>query len=177
MTRLVRIAALSAAMLVAVAPTCVAGGQPDRELPFRAVSVGSSTDSYGPPACPGATWQFFSKGTSVAIHLGLVTNEITHCTWIDSPTTGHFGPGTATFTAPNGDTLTLSQWGTFTTVMTADSFTSFVDAEWVVSGGTGRFEGASGSGKATVVGDINANSSTSTYWGTITYAASNRSGR
>lgn len=176
MTRLLRTAALVAAlMLVAATPAVATRGQPEVQVPFRAVSVGSSMDSQGPPTCPGAAWQFFSSGTSEATHLGLVSLEVTHCSWIDSPTTGHFGPGTATFTAPNGDTLVLSQWGTFRTELTADSFTSIVDADWIVIGGTGRFEGASGSGEALVVGDILANSSSSTYWGSIAYDASNRS--
>ena len=176
MPRLVRTAALLAAiMLLAATPASATRGQPDREVPFRAVSVAPTTDSYGPPTCPGAAWQFFSTGTSEATHLGLLTSEVTHCTWLDSPTTGHFGPGTARFTASNGDTLILSQWGTFRTVVTADSFTSYVDEEWVVTGGTGRFEDASGSGEASIVGNILTDSSTATYWGTITYDASDRS--
>lgn len=179
MTKLVQIAALLAALtLVAATPAAATRGQPDREVPFSAVSVGPSTDGYGPPpsACPGAAWQFFSSGTSEVTHLGLAANHVSQCTWLDSPTTGHFASSTVTFTAANGDTLILSQWGTFTTVMTPDSFTSYVDLEWVVVGGTGRFEGANGSGEGSVVGDILANSSAATYWGTITYNASNRSG-
>jgi hypothetical protein len=180
MTRAVRTVALFAAfMLVAASPTFATRGQPDQEVPFSAVSVGPSDDSYGPPpaSCPGAAWQFFSSnGASRVTHLGLARVDVTHCSWFDSPTTGHFGPGTLTYTAANGDTLILRQWGTFTTVMTPDGFMGYSQVEWQIIGGTGHFDGADGSGQGTVVVDILANSSASTYWGTISYSASSRSG-
>jgi hypothetical protein len=175
MTRLMRAAALLAAlMLVTAAPTLANQGQPDQEVPFH--FRGTSVDGYGPPTCPGAAWQYFSSGTAEVTHLGLSTLEITHCTWLDSPTTGHFGPGTLSLRAANGDTLILAEWGTFETVVTPDGFFSFVDLDWEVSGGTGRFENASGSGNAAVIGDIGAGTSTATFTGTIAYDASNASG-
>ena len=180
MTRLVRTATLFAVlMLVAATPTNATRGQPDREVPFSAVSVGPSVDSYGPPpaSCPGAAWQFFSSnGASDVTHLGLARVDVAHCSWVDSPTTGHFGPGTLTYTASNGDKLVLRQWGTFTTMITPDGFKGYSQVEWEVIGGSGRFVGADGSGQGTVVVDLVANSSASTYWGTISYDASSRSG-
>lgn len=174
MTKLLRVAALLAAFTLVLAnPVLATHGQPDRAVPFHSISVGTSVDSYGSPTCPGAAWQFFSSGMAEATHLGLASMQVTHCSWIDSPTTGHFGPGTLTFTAANGDTLILRQWGTFETVMTPDSFTSYVTAEWEAIGGTGRFASATGSGEARIVGDILANTSASEYWGTISYNASN----
>ena len=180
MTRLLRAAALFAALMLVTAPPALANrGQPERQVPFYSVSVGPSVDTTTPPpsTCPGAMWQFHSTGMADASHLGRVSMEVTHCSWSDSPTTGHFGPGTLVYTAANGDTLTLSQWGTFEVVWTPDSFTSYVTAEWVVIDGTGRFEGATGSGEASVVGDLIASTSSSTYWGTITYDASQAADR
>jgi hypothetical protein len=176
MTRLFRATALTVAlMLVAATPVLATRGQPDHEVPFG--GGGTTADSYGDPGTcpPGAVWRFFSSGTNEFTHLGHVTVDVTHCTWVDWATgTGHFGPGTNTLTAVNGDTLTLSQWGTFESALTPDGIFSYVDLEWEVIGGTGRFEGASGTGEGTVVGDIAAMTSTSTYWGTIVYDASNR---
>jgi hypothetical protein len=166
---------LAALMLLTASPALATRGQPDREVPFRAVSVGTSTDVFGPPPpeCPGAAWQFFSSSMSEVAHLGLASVEVTHCSWIDGPGVGHFGPGTATFTAANGDTLTLSQWGTFKTVFDPGPVMSVAELEWVVIDGTGRFDGAGGSGTAVVVADLVANTSSSTYVGMIVYDASN----
>ncbi len=156
--------ALAATLCLTLATTAMAA---DPVRPFGGTAT--STDSYGPPTCPGASWQFFSSGPGHFTHLGVVTMDVTHCTWIDSPTTGHFGPGTATLTAANGDMLTLSQWGTFETVMTSHGLFGFVDIEWEVAGGTGRLEDASGEGAGSVVGNIGAGTSAATYWGTIAY--------
>jgi hypothetical protein len=175
MTMSLRVAALVAALMLVLASSASATrGQPDRELPFA--GFGTSADSYGDAStCPaGAAWRFFSYGTSEFTHLGHVIVDVTHCTWVDWATgTGHFGPGTNSLTAANGDTLILSQWGTFESAMTPDGEFSYVDLEWEVIGGTGRFEGATGRGEGTVVGDIAASTSTATYWGTIAYDASN----
>jgi hypothetical protein len=173
MTRLFRVTALFAALMLLSASTVLANhGQPDREVPFG--GGGTTADSYGDPSTcpPGAAWRYFSSGQNIFTHLGLVTAEVTHCTWRESETTGHFGPGTNTLTAANGDTLVLSQWGTFEAFLTPDGLFSFVDLEWVAISGTGRFEGVTGSGQAAVVGDIWSGTSTATYWGTIAYDAS-----
>jgi len=176
MTRLFRATVLFAALMLLSASTVSAThGQPDREVPFG--GGGTTADSYGDPSTcpPEAHHRYFSAGQSIFTHLGLVTAEVTHCTWVDSATTGHFGPGTNTLTAANGDTLVLSQRGTFEFFLTPDGLFSFVDLEWVAISGTGRFEGATGSGQAAVLGDIWAGTSTAIYWGTIAYDASNRS--
>ena len=175
MSRFLRAAAMLAALvMLAALPTTQAlatHGQPDQGVPFHYSFI--STDSYGPPTCDGAAWQFFSSGTADVSHLGSSTIEVSHCTWLDLPTTGHFASGVQEFTAANGDTLFLAYEGTFETVVSPDGFFSYIDLEWEVSGGSGRFEGATGSGHADVVSDIVAGTSSGTYAGTIAYDASN----
>ena len=134
----------------------------------------SGPDAYGPPDCPGAVWHYTSLATGEMLHLGRVSMAVSHCTWIDTfvdgaPATGHFGPGTMTFTAANGDILALADWGTFRLVATPDGLFSYVDISWAVSGGTGRFAVATGRGGASAISDIGANRTTATYWGTISY--------
>jgi hypothetical protein len=139
MTRLLRAAALFAALTLITASTALAThGQPQREVPIGGVLSGA--DSYGDPStCPaGAVWRYFQSGTGELSHLGAVTVEVTHCTWLDSATTGHAGPGTITVTAANGDTLVLAHQVTFEFGMpTPGSILNLIDLEWEVVGGTG----------------------------------------
>jgi hypothetical protein len=165
MVKPLRAAALLVALLLPLAATTAAAADPVR--PFAGTTTGA--DSYGPPTCPGATWQYSTAGPGHFTHLGLVSIEVTHCTWLDSPASGHFGPGTATLTAANGDTLVLSQSGTFDVTVTPDGLVSDVDLDWYVIGGTGRFEDASGEGSATVVTMIATDTTMATYTGEIAY--------
>ena len=165
MVKPLRAAALLVALLLPLSAATAAAADPVR--PFGGTTT--SIDSYGPPTCPGAAWQYFSAGSGHFAHLGLVTMEVTHCTWLDSPATGHFGPGTATLTPADGDTLVLSQSGTFEATVTPDGLVSHVNLDWHVIGGSGRFEGASGEGSAAVVGMIAIDTSMATYTGEIAY--------
>lgn len=174
MHRLFRIL-VALALLGAVGASPAAADRPEapHDVPFRGVVV--ATDSYGPPTdcpAPGATWRYYSAGPGTFAHLGATWGDVTHCTWFDSPTTGHFGPGTNVITAANGDTLTLTQWGTFELVLTDGVPTgSNGDLHWTVLEGTGRFEGATGSGTADVFTDIGTQTTTARFVGTIAYDA------
>jgi hypothetical protein len=180
MTRLFRAAALIAAlMLLSVSTALATHGQPQQEVPIGGVLSGA--DSYGDPStCPaGAVWRYFQSGTGEFSHLGAVTVETTHCTWLDSATTGHAGPGTITLTAANGDTLVLAHQVTFEFGMpTPGRIRNLIDLEWEVVAGTGRFEGATGTGGGSGISDIDlatgASATTVTLWGTFAHDASNR---
>ncbi len=141
-------------------------------------SVGGHDGMSAPDTCPaGAGARYTGTGGGEFSHLGAVDFVITHCTWLDSPTTGHFGPGTVTLTAANGDRLVLADSGTFEIVMGASGPLSLIQLDWTVIGGTGRFAHAAGSGTASPVGDLVANYTSGTFDGVIQYAASDRSGR
>jgi hypothetical protein len=177
MSRLFRVLGALAlfAVIAAVGASPAAADRPEapHDVPFRGVSSG--TDSYGPPSdcpAPGASWRYSNAGTGEFAHLGAVASEVTHCTWFDSPTTGHFGPGTNILTAANGDTLTLTQWGTFELLVTDGVVShSHADLHWTVLEGTGRFDGASGAGTAEVTTVIATDMTTAHFTGTIAYDA------
>ncbi|HJW21600.1 MAG TPA: hypothetical protein VJ506_04135 [Candidatus Limnocylindrales bacterium] len=168
MKRLITLAGAAVLSLALAGPALAA----DPVRPFGGTVSGP--DSYLAPDCPGAVWHYTSLASGEMLHLGRVSMAVSHCTWIDTfvddaPATGHFGPGTMTFTAANGDTLVLSDWGTFRLVATPAGLFSYVDISWVVVDGTGRFGGASGGGGAAAITDIGANTTTATYRGTISY--------
>ena len=141
-------------------------------------SVGGHDGLSAPDTCPaGAVARYTGTGGGEFSHLGAVDFVISHCTWPDSPTTGHFGPGTVTLTAANGDRLMLADHGTFEIVMGASGPLSLIQLDWTVIGGTGRFAHAAGSGTANPVGDLVANYTSATFDGVIEYDASERSGR
>jgi len=167
MFKLLGVAALVAAVTLAGAAPATAA---DADRPFRGVTAG--VDAFGPPSCPGASWQYHHLGVGQMTHLGRVTVEVSHCTWLDplgGPAT--FGPGTITLTAADGDTLILADWGTATLVITPDGPMSVVDLEWEVIGGTGRFANATGSGGGAPISLLHGDTGTTTavYWGSIGY--------
>jgi hypothetical protein len=178
MMRTSRIGALVLALVVLlVAPTTAALARIDRPVPLHG-SATTADSMLEPVDCPeGSGWRYAATGEGRFSHLGSVDVELTHCSRMTSELTGEFGSGTTILTAANGDVLTLSQSGTFTLSFGPDGFYSYVDLQWEVIGGTGRFLDATGSGTATAVGDLLAETTTADYDGTIVYAASNRSTR
>lgn len=100
-----------------------------------------------------------------------------HGTRLDSPTTGHFGPGKVALTSANGDRLVLADHGTFEIVMGVSGPLSLIRLDWTIIGGTERFAHAAGGGTADPVGDMVANYVSPTFDGVIEYEASDRLGR
>ncbi len=127
------------------------------EGPIKGVVDGFHSIDFAAPGCePGtALWEFSSSGTGKMSHLGNMSYSLTQCTTID-PSTGRFvSSGITVFTAANGDELTVAQTTTSEAVGTPPAFDGFlVEGSWEVTGGTGRFEFASGSGGLSGVGDI-----------------------
>jgi hypothetical protein len=78
------------------------------------------------------------KGTGTATYLGRYTEQVTMV--INLPTLS--STGTATFTAPNGDTLQTTVAGQAT--RTSPTTLSIVEV-YTITGGTGRFADATGS--------------------------------
>jgi hypothetical protein len=174
MKRLVAIVAATTICLVLAAPVAA-----DSTVAVPIHGSVASLDGMAPPdSCPaGAGWRYVSTGSGAFSHLGTVKFEISHCSWLDSPTIGHFGPGTVTLTAANGDRLVLEDQGTFEIVLGASGPLSLIQLEWTVIGGTGRFAHAVGSGTADPVGDLLAGTTSGSFEGVIDYDASDRAGR
>lgn len=85
----------------------------------------------------GAWWQTHTVAVGKMRHLGLTEHYATHCSTLDGAS---LVGGEATFVAANGDEV----WSTYTAHIIAPPPVMVFLAEYVVVGGTGRFEGASG---------------------------------
>jgi hypothetical protein len=82
-------------------------------------------------------------GTGHATHMGRFTETQTHCV---NPTTGEFSSGQFTTTGANGDAI----FGTYSGhVVPTTATTGAIYGVFVITGGTGRFVGATGGGGAT----------------------------
>src|SRR5579871_5585190 len=116
--------------------------------------------------CPGGAVRFDVTGGGYMTHMGAVTLLESVCL---NPVDGTF---TAQFTlsAANGDTVSATAAGY--TVPTSQ-ITFIVHGQWAVTGGTGRFTGATGSGSA--IGPINLATGDGTHHldGTISSVGSN----
>lgn len=86
-------------------------------------------------------WRFTSEGFGTVSHMGRVSYHFTHCTHVDLTIT----EGVLTLTAANGDTLVLHYTAHVTQYTPGDPVAVW-EQEWSVASGTGRFEGATGSG-------------------------------
>lgn len=124
-----------------------------------------------PTTCPaGALWRYAATGTGRFLHLGRASVSVTHCTFVDFASgTGTFGPGTITLTAANGDELHLVHRGTFSLVMAPDGLTSVFDMTWAITGGTGRFAGATGAGTTHGSSLLSSGITAASYEGEIAY--------
>ncbi len=164
MTRFTRLAALSTVLLLVLAVASPALGEraESKEVSIKGTVTSEHTVESDPvpSECAGFDWKFSGLGTGKLSHLGKVDFSLEHCTTSDSPTESRWENGTITFTAPNGDTLILTETG--------DSVLEFGDTpgpplgftyegEWVVDSGTGMFYGASGDGTLEGYGTIPGN--------------------
>lgn len=116
-------------------------GQPDRPLPYRAVVSGNVVMGVGPANCPAGTVPASAiSGGGTAAHLGRFTIvSQTACL------TGSGGTqGSLVWRAANGDLLT-GEFTFTTTPPDANGLVIVTSVDAVITGGTGRFAGASGS--------------------------------
>lgn len=127
--------ALAVAALMPTSALAEAGGT-DRPV---AISVSATT------VFNQTTLAVSYQGTDLGSHIGLSTLEGTGQLIPTGPGTFSYSDSGVTTTA-NGDELFVSQTGTVTT--TPDG--SEIDAVLTFTGGTGRFEGASGTATGTI---------------------------
>lgn len=140
--RLMLVLAVAIALLASAIPA-VAGQSVER--PFKESLTGHLIGMvYAPNMIDGDTfdgrcsepsqWISTMEGTGQVSHLGKVTWTTEHCFQLFA---GTFGDAELVITAANGDKL----YGTYNGVMTGE--TTFIET-MVITGGTGRFVGASG---------------------------------
>jgi hypothetical protein len=114
---------------------------PSAPSPVMVAIKGSLQGEADPPVFEPPPSPFFTThlvATGQASHLGRFTLDFSHRVNLDSLE----GIGDAVFTFPNGDTLKTHATGTATPAGTPTAFTVVEIHE--VTGGTGRFAGASG---------------------------------
>jgi hypothetical protein len=116
-------------------------GAPDRatEVPFKGRLEGQFTLT--PEPAPSTFASVLLDATGHATHLGRFTLEAPHR--VDLATTPARGAGSFELIAANGDKLTGQLTGLGTPTETPDVF-SIVET-YTITGGTGRFAGATGS--------------------------------
>lgn len=114
-------------------------------LPFRASLATQETLGYDPVRCPVGGIVGTTTGVGQASQLGSVKMLSTDCPLLAPGVLPTFSNGMLTFTASNGDLLTASYQGALHPVGgVPDLYT--VAGDFSVTGGTGRFVGAKGSG-------------------------------
>ena len=146
---------------------CLAGPVMAKDVPFKGTVSGGFTST--PPVACNSTVTISAGGQ--ATHLGNYTWESTHNVNVCSSPFVVTG-GSVTLTAANGDQL----YGTYT------GTSHFIDATPVlafdititITGGTGRFENATGTIEVTGEADTSTGSSTATMDGTISSVGSNK---
>ena len=122
-------------------------------------------DTFGGRCSVPSQWISTMSGTGTISHLGTVSWTTEHCFQLFA---GTFSDADLVITAANGDKL----YGTYDGVMTGE--TTYVET-MVITGGTGRFAGATGTVDESGWFDPVTGYMEVTGLGTITYDASNRS--
>ncbi len=174
---------LIALLLVLMGSSAAWAGQGpmDQAVPIKGVVTGTHWVDMAPPpgTCDAGAFNFVSEGTGNLSHLGIVDYVLDNCTTVDPATMTTSIVGTTTFTAANGDVLVIAQEGGGSFDPTAPPTTVTADYTWTVAEGTGRFDGATGSGTSTTVSTVQADPEVTDMWlnGTITYNASSRAAR
>ncbi len=145
-TRSIAVIFAIAALLVAVVPAAFAASL--KERPLKEDLSGYATgivyaedfgngDTFNNRCSRPSQWISTSEGTGTISHLGRVSWTTEHCFQLFLGTFGEFGDAEVVITSANGDQL----YGTYDGVMT--SATTFAE-DMIITGGTGRFAGASG---------------------------------
>jgi hypothetical protein len=151
-----RATAIAAALVLCLAGTVSAGDQ----LPFRGTLAGTATITPLAPPIVAVT----IDATGTATYIGRFTLEAPHT--VNQATLT--AVGTYTLTAANGDTITADLAGT--AVMVEPPNVIAITETATVTGGTGRFAGATGSIEVERVFNRATGVTTGTFQGWISFA-------
>jgi hypothetical protein len=133
----------SEAPVVALVALCATLGPKTlhaNDRPYRATETSVLVSEAPSPACGPGQVLVQIEGRGVATHLGAYTAVRQHC--FDFALSA-IQAGAFTFTAANGDVVSGTYAGEL--VFTPGG-SILIDVSWEITGGTGRFAGASGSG-------------------------------
>lgn len=135
--------------------------------PFKATLQTKESLAFNPTACVSVPFlQGTTTGAGVAAHLGKVTGTATDCI-IPGDSVYTFTGGHLVLTAANGDTLTADYSGSLTPTTAPAVFT--LAGSYRITGGTGRFAGATGTGYMQGVNNIVSGAGAYTLNGEIAY--------
>lgn len=185
MTRVPRFLVLVAVLgLFTAAPAQATNGQPTKALPIAGAvlghttsfipagpNVGVDTSTFNGRCSVPSQWVVGFAGTGTFSHLGPMTFEGSHCTQYNPATgKGTYTDGDFSFVADNGDVLKSTHYGSFEIINNVTHITGTT----VITGGTGRFTGATGTMAESGTQDLATDVLDVTYSGSITYNASMR---
>jgi len=150
---------LTALLLVSAAPALASGHGQSVRIHGAVLTEGPPPDEAAPGCASGAIWRFSRAGTGPVTRLGRAEAALSHCTSLVPDESGAFHAimldGTIDLTAANGDTLKLAYEGVTDAIMDGADYLGYTaQATWTVTGATGRFTHATGSGWLDVVGDV-----------------------
>ena len=133
-------------VLLTTAACCAPAWAEPTTVPFKARLATHEALSFNPNVCPlfvGTT-----TGTGTASPMGAVTLMATDCIAPNPHSFGFaFSNGKLTLTATNGDEIRANYSGTFVPLRHSIPFTLYtISGTFTVTGGTGRFSNATGSG-------------------------------
>lgn len=114
-------------------------------MPFKSTAALVSVPAENNAGCPAGPIRMNVSGPGIASHLGTISVSEYVCLSPDLTFLAYF-----IITAANGDQLIGSAVG-YGVPTSATTFT--INGRWVFTGGTGRFQGSTGSGVAT--GEVN----------------------
>jgi hypothetical protein len=134
-----------------------------KQVPFKGTFGGTGTATAG-GRCPVLTVEI--RGTGNLTHMGLFTTDQSHCAAPPSPA---FTDGVFTLTAANGDQIHGTYSGEFVPL---DPPLFTIDGHFAITGGTGRFAGATGGGDASGVQNLVTGDATVSLVGTISSVGS-----
>ena len=159
-------------VLALAAPVSAAGHQ----RPFVGRTAGEGSLGPAIPDCPaGSMFHVEGADTGNVTHLGRVTETYHQCAAVNWATGEGWltENGSLTMTAANGDLLFLSYDGQFVATPLPVPTTATGEGNWVITGGTGRFAGATGSGTMSMsvqyTPDLTGAAVSWTWVGSITY--------
>lgn len=165
MTTLLNKFSIRAALMFAA--ICPVASHAATDAPFKAVMQTKEVLALNPAACPLTPFlQGTTTGSGNAMHMGKITGVATDCvTPTDSSFT--FTGGLLVLTAANGDTLTAEYSGSLIPTAAYPIYT--ISGSYRLTGGTGRFVSATGSGTLQGYSNIVSGAGSYTASGTISY--------
>jgi len=120
------------------------------DLPFRGAVTGELTVTLGSPACPGKGLGV-TNATGLALHMGNITYLTRQCIARKPDGTTTITGMELVVTAANGDELRGTFMGGSKPAGTPVGSQTLVEATFLFTGGTGRFENATGRADMTAV--------------------------